>query len=154
MRKVVLRAVIWAGLLMACDANRIVDEYTSIEPKGWSYVDTVGITLPVTDTSKSYNLYLNVRHAGSYAYRNLYVRLHLQNPDGEKATQTVSFDLADAAGKWYGKGLGDLYEYRVLWREGARFKKPGNYNIQIEQFMREDPLPGISDIGLRLEFAE
>lgn len=154
MKRSVMTVMLAMTLLTACDNKRIVDVFEPIADKTWSYVDTVSVGFTVEDTTKHYNLYLNVRHSGTYAYRNLYVRMHLTNPEGERGTQVVSFELADAAGKWHGKGLGDLYEYRVKWREGARFKLAGDYQVQIEQFMREDPLPGISDIGLRLELAE
>jgi gliding motility-associated lipoprotein GldH len=142
------------ALFTACDNKRIVDVFEPITDNNWSYVDTVSVGFTVLDTTKTYNLYLNVRHSGTYAYRNLYVRMHLTNPAGERGTQVVSFELADASGKWHGKGLGDIYEYRVKWRDGAKFKLSGDYQVQIEQFMREDPLPGILDIGLRLELAE
>jgi len=154
MRRKLMPLMMAVILLTACDNKRIVDVFEPITDKNWSYVDTVSVGFTVEDTSKFYNLYLNVRHSGTYAYRNLYVRMHLTNPAGERGTQVVSFELADPSGKWHGKGLGDLYEYRVKWREDARFKLMGNYQVQIEQFMREDPLPGISDVGLRLELAE
>ncbi len=154
MRRHFLTLVLGTSLFMACDNKRIVDVFESVANESWAYADTVSVGFTVEDTTKTYNLYLNVRHSGTYAYRNMYVRMHLTNPQGERGTQVVSFELADATGKWYGKGLGDLYEYRVKWREGARFKLAGDYQVQIEQFMREDPLPGISDIGLRLEYAD
>lgn len=154
MRKKLMMLGIAVVLFTACDPKRIVDIFEPIKNEAWAYADTVGVKFTVEDTTKTYNLFLNVRHTGTYAYRNLYVRMHLTNPNGERGTQVVSFELADASGKWHGKGLGDLFEYRVKWREGARFKLKGEYLVQIEQFMREDPLPGISDIGLRLEVAE
>jgi len=154
MREPFITLMLAVSLLSACDNKRIVDVFEPIPDNNWGYVDTVNVGFTVEDTARFYNLYLNVRHSGTYAYRNLYVRMHLTNPTGERGTQVVSFELADASGKWHGKGLGDLYEYRVKWREAARFKLKGDYQVQIEQFMREDPLPGIADIGLRLELAE
>lgn len=154
MKRRIITLMLAVALFTACDDKRIVDVFEPIADNNWEYIDTVNVDFTVEDTARSYNLYLNVRHSGNYAYRNLYVRMHLTNPAGERGTQIVSFELADASGKWHGKGLGDLYEYRVKWREGARFKLKGDYQVQIEQFMREDPLPGIADIGLRLELAE
>jgi len=154
MKRRIITLMLAVALFTACDDKRIVDVFEPITDNNWEYIDTVNVDFTVEDTASSYNLYLNVRHSGNYAYRNLYVRMHLTNPAGERGTQIVSFELADASGKWHGKGLGDLYEYRVKWREAARFKLKGDYQVQIEQFMREDPLPGIADIGLRLELAE
>jgi gliding motility-associated lipoprotein GldH len=144
----------YATVLLGCKNNALVDTFKPIANQEWRYIDTVSVDVPVEDTSRFYNVYLNVRHTGAYAYRNLYVRLHLYSPTGETGTQTVSFNLADPAGKWLGKGLGDLHESKILWREAAKFTSVGKYRVVIEQFMREDPLPGISDVGLLVEYAE
>lgn len=154
MRQIFILGAIYAVILLGCKNNAVVDTFKPIANQEWRYLDTITVQIPVEDTSKFYDLYLNVRHTGSYAYRNLYVRLRLYSPTGETGTQTVSFNLADPAGKWLGKGLGDLYESKILWREAAKFTSAGQYRVVIEQFMREDPLPGISDIGLLVEYAK
>jgi gliding motility-associated lipoprotein GldH len=130
-----------------------VDEFHALRNQSWAYTDSVKVALTEIDTATTYNLYINVRHSGDYAYRNLYVRLHLTNPQGETASQVVSFELADAAGRWHGKGLGDLYEYRIPWKSEVKFAYAGDYQLHIEQFMRENPLLGIADVGARLEKA-
>lgn len=140
--------------LTGCDNRRVIDVFHELNDQQWAYIDTVKVALADIDTVSTYNLYINVRHSGDYAYRNLYLRLHLTNPKGETASQVVSFELANAAGRWYGKGLGDLYEYRIPWKSDVKFAYAGDYQLKIEQFMRVNPLIGISDVGARLEKAE
>jgi gliding motility-associated lipoprotein GldH len=72
-------------------------------------------------------------------------------PDGKKASSRVEIMLANNEGKWYGEGLGDIWDYRVQIQENAFFNQPGNYVFTIQQNMRQDPLPGIMAIGLRIE---
>jgi gliding motility-associated lipoprotein GldH len=153
-KRILVIGAFYTTILLGCKNSAVVDTFEPIANQEWRYLDTVVVQVPIEDTSKLYNIFLNVRHTGAYAYRNLYVRMHLYSPSGESGKQTVSFNLADPAGKWLGKGLGDLYESKVLWREAAKFASAGQYQVVIEQFMREDPLPGISDIGLLVEYAE
>ena len=59
--------------------------------------------------------------------------------------------LADDKGQWLGDGMGDIWDNRALFRERMRFPQSGLYTFEIEQAMRQNPLPQIMDVGLRIE---
>jgi gliding motility-associated lipoprotein GldH len=50
-----------------------------------------------------------------------------------------------------GKGLGDLYDNKVLMKRAYRFTKPGTYVLRIKQYMRQDPLPDVVSVGISVE---
>ncbi len=50
-----------------------------------------------------------------------------------------------------GKGLGDIYANRYLFRENFRFPQKGTYRFELIQAMRVNPLLGIMDAGIRIE---
>jgi gliding motility-associated lipoprotein GldH len=74
-----------------------------------------------------------------------------QFPDGKKSSRRIEVMLANDEGKWFGEGLGDIWDYRTLIQENAYFTEPGSYTFSLEQSMRQDPLPGIMAVGLRVE---
>jgi gliding motility-associated lipoprotein GldH len=74
-----------------------------------------------------------------------------QFPDGTSSSQRIEVMLANDAGKWFGEGLGDIWDYRTLVQENAFFTRPGTYTFLLEQNMRRDPLPGIMAVGIRVE---
>jgi gliding motility-associated lipoprotein GldH len=47
--------------------------------------------------------------------------------------------------------MGDIWDNRALFRERMRFPQSGRYTFEIEQAMRQNPLPQIMDVGLRIE---
>jgi len=47
--------------------------------------------------------------------------------------------------------LGDIWDYSTRIQENAFFTQPGLYTFSLEQNMRQDPLPGIMAIGLKVE---
>ncbi|MFN3875215.1 MAG: gliding motility lipoprotein GldH, partial [Flavobacteriales bacterium] len=62
--------------------------------------------------------------------------------------------LADPAGRWLGKGTGFIFASRhakVLYRWGNTFPASGRYTMRIEQAMRDNPLPGVIDVGVSIE---
>ena len=54
-------------------------------------------------------------------------------------------------GRWLGDGLGDIFDNRILFKEGVKFPQAGEYRFELFQAMRINPLPGIMDAGIRIE---
>jgi gliding motility-associated lipoprotein GldH len=79
--------------------------------------------------------------------------VNTQLPDGKPTPQRVEMPLADMSGKWLGSGLDDIYEHRIPIKEKAILNKPGVYRFIFEQNMRQNPLPDIMNVGLRIEKA-
>jgi len=79
----------------------------------------------------------------------LFVDIH--SPEGMVARDTVKIMLADHRGKWLGHGLGSKFDTRLVFRKNLRFPASGKYLFEYEQAMRDEPLSGIEDIGLRIE---
>lgn len=147
-------------LLFSCGSNI---DYSSFERfdenTGWAKSVQPKFEYTCKDTNALYDVYINVRHAESYPFRNLFLFLHTTNPKGTVITDTIECILADDRGKWLGSGMGDLFDNAVLYKKNTRFTG-GKYTFAFEQAMRYgdknviDPLPLILDIGITIEQAE
>lgn len=150
-------AKIWMMLLIAifcfsCDSNKVFEEYIEVENAVWKKENIASFSVDVLDTSSYHNLYINVRNTGDYAYSNLYLFVTIKGPDNKFEVDTVNCVLADNRGRWKGKGIGDLWDYKKPFLGGVKFAQRGKYVVSYEQAMRvEDGLEGITDIGLRIE---
>ena len=82
----------------------------------------------------------------------LFINLH--SPFGAVERDTARIILADHRGKWTGHGLGSKFDNRLLLRQNIRFPVAGKYIFEYEHAMRDEPLTGIEDVGLRVEIAE
>lgn len=140
--------------LSACDNKRIFEENTTIPDNNWSNTNTIKFEVPIKDPSKAANFYINVRNADGYPYSNLYLFVKTTFPNGKFSTDTLECILADEKGKWLGKGLGDIYDNQIPFKRNVRFPQAGNYVFEIQQGMRNDNIPLIMDVGLRIEEAE
>lgn len=141
-------------VLSACKEGTLVDEFQSVENNAWDYADLKTLEVQVTDTTKFYDLLINLRHAGNYEWQNLYLRMHIYSPKGDSTTERLSVMLADAKGKWLGSGLGDLVTLQAPYKQGIQFRQIGTYRFVLEQHMRVNPLDGIDAIGLLVRPAE
>lgn len=136
----------------------VFSEYKSIpEEKGWEKNNKISIEADLQDTESRHDVYINVRNADTYMFRNLFLYLHTKYPDGTVKTDTLECLLADEKGNWLGSGAGDLWDNSILFKKNTKFPQKGKYTFTFEQAMRYgdkaviDPLPFIMDIGLTIE---
>lgn len=136
--------------LQSCDNAVVYEETRSVESGIWNVKDFKTFEFDIEDTLKLYNFYVDVRNGEEYPFSNLYVFVEMEFPNGKKSIDTLECPLADPMGNWYGKGLGKIYDNRILFRERKKFPLSGKYKLEIHQAMRTDNLEGIYDVGFRL----
>ncbi|WP_235969831.1 gliding motility lipoprotein GldH [Pedobacter planticolens] len=145
--KFILPLLIVLLFLAGCGDNDLVDTNMSISDNSWTYANSTKATVEIKNPNQSYQFYFKLRHTTDYRYANLYVVMHLKGNGLNKSTR-YQFKLAKNDGEWLGKGSGNLYTYNFPLLTNYRFEKPGKYEIEIEQNMRDNPLIGISDVGI------
>lgn len=138
-------------LLSACDQNRVFDKSLPLDDATWNRNQLAKFDIAIEDTTALYDVFINLRNAGQYPYRNIYLFTQIKSPDGKFARDTAEFILADGRGNWLGKGIGDLWEYQFPYKQSVMFPKKGSYIIELEQAMRDSELKYITDIGVRIE---
>ena len=140
----------WA-LLAGCGQPPLVAETSDVPLEGWDSQHSVAFHWDVQDTLLRHDVMLDVRHAQDYPNSNLYLFLTYRFPNGKSRVDTVECTLADARGKWRGSGFGDLVDQRFMLESGIRFPLRGRYGLEVVHGMRNDPVVGVSNVGLRLE---
>lgn len=138
-------------LVAACGKPTLVDRKTDIPESGWAYGDTLRWDFEVADTNAIYDLLLTIEHGTDFRYQNCYVQFHTLFPQGEVLTEQVSLELQTQVGQWLGDCGSSDCELTIPIQQNAFFNQPGKYAILMEQYMRQDSLPGIESFNLRIE---
>lgn len=106
----------------------------------------------VTDAQNPKNIIFVVRNNNDYPYSNIRMIVNFSNEQTKKkSTDTLNYILANPNGAWIGKGFGDTKEILFQYKLDYKFPANGNYSVGIIQAMRNDNLPGIEDIGIKIE---
>lgn len=137
--------------LTACNKDIIFDKTIKIPDASWSYDNPLPFEFEVSDTTKTYQILLEVEHAGDFGFQNCYVQITTKFPNGEVKKQPVSLELAAQSGIWTGKCSGNDCNLEIPLQAKAKFKQPGKHSIIVEQFMRVNPLLGIKAISLKIK---
>lgn len=143
-------------LISGCDSDRLYEENYDFEDQAWVSGNHPEFEFNVTDTVKTYNLFCNIRNSVDYPYSRIFINYSLQDSTGKSLSKNMisTFLFEEKTGKPLGSsGLGDVYDQQIALLKNFQFKKPGQYQLRFEQFMRTDTLKGILAVGFRLEAA-
>lgn len=141
-------------ILISCgsiDTGKVYEEIVAIPSEGWSASQSYKFEMPVTDTTKAYDILLHFRNTGRYAYSNIWLFIESTSPKGNSLKDTFEIELADNLGRWLGEGIGDVNNLLVPYKENILFPVKGVYQVKITQAMREETLKNVLDLGIRLQ---
>jgi len=143
-------------VLSGGDNKRVSEAKKDFKENFWVFNDPAEFEFQIEDAEKSYNLLFNIRNTSKYKYQNIYLQYYLEDSTG----RLLSNDLKNIqlfhkiTGVPMGKGLGDILDIEKVFLEKYRFDNPGLYRLRIDQFMRQDSLPDVLSVGLRVELSE
>lgn len=137
--------------LYGCGHADLYERLQNIDKAAWSEQQVPSFTFDITDTAASYNVNVVVRHTNSYGYRNIWLNVGLQQPGDTIRHQPFELQLA-ATDNWLGTGMDDVFEHRaMLFSKPVHFNKSGPITFTLQHIMRQNPLPGIMQVGIRVE---
>lgn len=145
-------------LAISCDTKTVYTEYRSLNNGVWSATDTLEFGLKELDSTRDYNVFLNVRNNNDFPFSNLFLITELEQPSGETVKDTLEYEMALPDGSWLGKGRGSIKESKLWFREKIVFPDSGVYHIRVIHAMRKngqvqglEALTGITDVGIQIE---
>lgn len=111
--------------------------------------------IKVSDAQNPKNIIFVVRNNNDYPYSNIRLIVNIFDlKTKKKNTDTLNYILAKDSGEWLGKGFGETKETLFQYKLNYKFPQNGSYSVGIIQAMRNNNLPGIEDIGVKIEPAK
>ncbi|HEX2921156.1 MAG TPA: gliding motility lipoprotein GldH [Bacteroidales bacterium] len=138
-------------LISSCSRNVVYNEAQIMEDNTWNLMNTLTFDIPIEDTINSNNVFFSIRTGTAYQFRNIFLFVSTTSPEGKTISDTLEYYLADEAGKWYGKGFGDIKELLLPYKSNVYFPLKGTYRFTVGHGMRAEDLKGVYDFGMRVE---
>ena len=148
--------LLWSMSTTSCNDPRTYDHYESVSVKGWERNDTLTFNLP-RQWEGSYELSLGLRASQTFPYRSvsLIVESAIINYKHKKKLErmrrdTIHCEIITDKGMLAGQ---DGISNTEIRQHVASFQLNRNdsLHITIHHVMSRNSIPGISDIGLRLQ---
>ena len=156
-KKLFIPFILIGLMTISCDKKRVFDEYKSVGSQ-WHKDSIVSFDLPKLDPKKQYNMFLNVRDNDDYPFNNLFLIVSLEHPNRQVNVDTLEYQMTNPDGTLLGEGFSDIKENKLFYKDKVNFTQKGIYKVRIQHAIRQTGkiegvkvLPGISDVGFRIE---
>jgi gliding motility-associated lipoprotein GldH len=142
------------GLVISCQNSSEKVMMNAINGE-WKIKDRQDFTFDINEASSPKNIIFVLRNNNEYPYSNIRFIVNFTDEKGKnRNVDTVNYILAKPNGEWIGSGFGETKENLFQYKLNYKFPKDGKYKIGITQAMRLDKLPGIEDVGIKIEQAK
>ena len=142
-------------LFFSCQSSSEGEVVMNSVNSKWDKRSEQKFSLEISDPQNPKNIIFVVRNNNEYPYSNIRFIVNFTDLQSrKKQTDTLNYILAKPNGEWLGTGFGDTKETLFQYKLNYRFPAKGKYEIGLTQAMRNDILPGIEDIGVKIETAK
>ncbi|MCS3530057.1 gliding motility lipoprotein GldH [Chryseobacterium sp. JUb7] len=142
-------------LFFSCNSSSEGEVIMNSVNNKWSKKSEQKFNLEISDPQNPKNIIFVVRNNNNFPYSNIRFIVNFTDlQTKKKETDTLNYVLAKPNGEWLGTGFGDTKETLFQYKLNYKFPKEGKYQIGLTQAMRNDNLPGIEDIGVKIETAK
>lgn len=146
--------ILFLILFTGCSSSEESIQTKSIDGK-WNKKTEQKFDFEISDAQNPKNIIFVIRNNNEYPYSNIRLIVNFTDLKNKKSIKdTMNYILAQPNGEWIGSGFGDTKETLFQYKLNYKFKENGKYQIGLIQAMRNDNLPGIEDIGLKIETAK
>lgn len=148
----------WATVFVLClnliSCGSVYDETTVIENGIWTTENSIEFNFEIQDTSKLYDIFVEVNHKVDYTYQNVYCLVETFELDTLIREDLCSLELADSKGNWKSEDC-DATDCarKIPFIIRTQFNRLGRYKIIFKQNTREASLEGINSLRLLIETA-
>ncbi|MFR2509353.1 gliding motility lipoprotein GldH [Odoribacter laneus] len=128
-----------------CTSSAIFEDYRNIPQEKWAINSDIQFEVEIPQNG-DYDFILCIRHTTDYEMANLWCFLTVADSTRTIRKDSVNIMVAEADGKWKGKGnLLKTLEYPL---PDPYALNTGKYFISVKQGMRTPTLKGIKNVGL------
>jgi len=148
-----LKAIVVFVLLLSLVSCQNADEKILVNAvdNQWKKNNAQTFSFDINDAQNLKNMMFVVRNNNNYPYSNLRLIASVEHNKKKISTDTLNYVLAKPNGEWIGTGFGDTKEIVFQYKLNYKFPKNGKYSVKVVQAMRRNVLPGIEDIGIKIQ---
>lgn len=148
-----LKSIVVFVLLLSVVSCQNADEKVLVNAvdNQWKKNNAQTFSFDISDAQNLKNMMFVVRNNNNYPYSNLRLIASVEHNKKKISTDTLNYILAKPNGEWIGTGFGDTKEIVFQYKLNYKFPENGKYSVKVVQAMRRNVLPGIEDIGIKIQ---
>lgn len=144
-------SVVMTAVAVSCATDTVYYSYAHTPVAGWEKNDTLTFNIPGMAASGTYSQQVGLRMTSAFPFTSISLIVEQRiMPRGKVLTDTIKCPITDIRGNFLGDGISS-FQYMFPLRE-VTLNKKDSIHVSIRHNMKREILPGVSDIGLKMEF--
>lgn len=146
----IVSVVMMAAVAVSCATDTVYYSYAHTPVAGWEKNDTLTFNIPGMAAPGTYSQQVGLRMTSAFPFTSISLIVEQRiMPRGKVLTDTIKCPITDIRGNFLGDGISS-YQYMFPLRE-VTLNKKDSIHVSIRHNMKREILPGVSDIGLKME---
>lgn len=147
---IIVSVVMTAAVAVSCATDTIYYSYAHTPVAGWEKNDTLTFNIPGMAAPGTYSQQVGLRMTSAFPFTSISLIVEQRiMPRGKVLTDTIKCPITDIRGNFLGDGISS-FQYMFPLRE-VTLNKKDSIHVSIRHNMKREILPGVSDIGLKME---
>ncbi len=147
----IVSVVMTAAVAVSCATDTVYYSYAHTPVAGWEKNDTLTFNIPGMAAPGTYSQQVGLRMTSAFPFTSISLIVEQRiMPRGKVLTDTIKCPITDIRGNFLGDGISS-FQYMFPLRE-VTLNKKDSIHVSIRHNMKREILPGVSDIGLKMEF--
>lgn len=147
----IVSVVMTAAVAVSCATDTVYYSYAHTPVAGWEKNDTLTFNIPGMAAPGTYSQQVGLRMTSAFPFTSISLIVEQRiMPWGKVLTDTIKCPITDIRGNFLGDGISS-FQYMFPLRE-VTLNKKDSIHVSIRHNMKREILPGVSDIGLKMEF--
>lgn len=147
---ILITVITVATTLVSCNRKTVYDHYAHTSLTGWEKSDTLTFKIPPFAVKGHYKEDIGMRIDDKFPFTTLCLIIDQTiMPSNLTRSDTIYCRLYDKEGNVKGRGI-SFYQYNFHFNDVA-VEAGDSIEIKVRHNMKREILPGISDIGIKIE---
>ena len=147
----IVSVVMTAAVAVSCATDTVYYSYAHTPVAGWEKNDTLTFNIPGMAAPGTYGQQVGLRMTSAFPFTSISLIVEQRiMPRGKVLTDTIKCPITDIRGNFLGDGISS-FQYMFPLRE-VTLNKKDSIHVSMRHNMKREILPGVSDIGLKMEF--
>ncbi|MDO5524019.1 MAG: gliding motility lipoprotein GldH [Bacteroidia bacterium] len=154
-----MKSKLWPVFLLvllpfsACEQKELYFKFQPIRGETWNSRNVVDFRLDSVNAlpEKQYAVSVEIVSNNQYPYQNLWLCMEQNITDTTFVNDTLEVKITDLYGKRLGTGGAALHQLSVPYKKNVVLDSARSYLIRVRHIMSDEFLPGIEQIGLRIQ---
>ena len=137
---------------LSCSGDELYFRYEKVEKGDWYRDSVLTFSLDTLNANQigEYNISLELTTSMLYPFSDIQLKIDHNFNDTIISSDTIRYKIVDEHGKSLGKGVGNLRQLSIPYKNDIWLDSTRSYELKVFQLINIDPIKGVDKVGVKI----